>query len=137
MDTACSSSLVAVHLACQSLSLGESDIAIAGGVNLVLLPEPSLVFERARMLAPDGRCKFGDARANGFVRSDGAGVVILKPLANALAANDFIYAVILGSATNNDGRSSGLLATPGREGQEAVLRRAYANAGVSPSDVKI
>src|SRR5205085_9442437 len=136
VDTACSSSLVATHLACQSLWNGESDLAIAGGINLVLLPELSMPFSRARMLAADSRCRFGDARSNGFTRSDGVGVVILKPLSKARADRDPIYALILGTAINNDGRRSGLLATPSREGQQSVLREAYRNAGVSPGDVQ-
>jgi acyl transferase domain-containing protein/acyl carrier protein len=85
------------------------------------------------MMAPDGRCKFGDARADGYVRSEGAGLVVLKPLSKALVDGDPIYAVIRGSAVNNDGRSSGFLATPGRAGQEDVLRRAYQDAGIAPS----
>lgn len=136
VDTACSSSLVAVHLACQSIWSGESELAIAGGVNLILLPERSIPFSRARMLSPDSHCKFGDATADGFVRSDGIGVVLLKPLSKAQADQDSIYAVILGTAMNNDGRSSGLLATPGRGGQQAVLAEAYRSAGISPGDVQ-
>src|SRR5215510_3238351 len=130
IDTACSSSLVAVHLACQSLRSGETTMAIAGAVNLILQPESSIGFSRGRMLAPDGRCKVFDARADGFVRSEGVGVVILKPLAEARADGDPIYALIRGSATNNDGRSSGFLMTPGCEGQKAVIRMACHNAGV-------
>jgi acyl transferase domain-containing protein/NAD(P)-dependent dehydrogenase (short-subunit alcohol dehydrogenase family) len=136
VDTACSSSLVAAHLACESLWTGESDLALAGGANLVLLPELSMPFSRARMLAPDSRCRFADANASGFTRSDGIGVVLLKPLSQAQADQDHIYAVILGTATNNDGRSSGLLATPSCEGQQAVLRKAYRNAGISPGKVQ-
>jgi acyl transferase domain-containing protein/aryl carrier-like protein len=134
IDTACSSSLVAVHLACQSLRSGESKMALAGGVNLILLPEPSIGFSQAKMLAPDGRCKAFDARADGFVRSDGVGVVVLKPLSQAQAEGDPVYAVIRGSAVNNDGRDNGLM-TPSRKGQEAVLREAYRNAGLWPSQV--
>src|SRR5262249_2776868 len=115
VDTACSSSLVAVHLACQSLRSGETTLAIAGAVNLVLQPESSIGFSQAKMLAPDGRCKVFDARADGFVRSEGVGVVVLKPLAKAKADGDPIYALIRGSAVNNDGRSSGFLLTPGWE----------------------
>jgi acyl transferase domain-containing protein/NADPH:quinone reductase-like Zn-dependent oxidoreductase/NADP-dependent 3-hydroxy acid dehydrogenase YdfG/acyl carrier protein len=136
VDTACSSSLVAVHLACQSLRNGESSLALAGGVNLVLQPEHSLGFSYDRMLASDGRCKFGDAGADGFVRSDGAGVVVLKPLARALADGDRIYALIRGSAVNNDGRTGGFLMTPSRQGQEALLRTAYRHAGISPASVQ-
>lgn len=135
IDTACSSSLVAVHLACQSIWSGECKMALAGGVNLVLLPEITMSFSRAKMIAPEGRCRFGDADAEGFIRSEGVGVIVLKPLSLALRDGDSIYAVIRGSAVNNDGRSSGLLATPSREGQQAVLRQAYLNAGISPGDV--
>ena len=94
VDTACSTSLVAVHLACQSLLSGESTVALAGGVNLIFGPEPYIAFSLAQMLAPDGRCKFGDSRADGFVRSEGAGMVVLKPLSSALADGDDVYAVI-------------------------------------------
>jgi acyl transferase domain-containing protein/acyl carrier protein len=136
VDTACSSSLVAVHLACNSLWGGESSLALAGGVNLILLPEMTMSFSRAKMLAADSRCKFADSRADGFVRSDGVGVVVLKPLSLAQADNDPIYAVIRGTAVNNDGRGNGLLTTPSQRGHEAVLREAYLNAGVSPGSVK-
>lgn len=136
VDTACSSSLVATHLACESLWKGESHLALAGGVNLLLLPELSMPFSRASMLAADSRCRFADAAASGFVRSDGIGVVLLKPLSQAQADGDHIYAVILGTAINNDGRRSGLLATPSSEGQQAVLRQAYQNAGCSPGDLQ-
>jgi myxalamid-type polyketide synthase MxaB len=136
VDTACSTSLVAVHLACQSLRSGESVLALAGGANLVLLPEPSVGFCQAQMLARDGRCKAFDARGDGFVRSDGVGIIVLKRLADALADHDPIYAVIRGSAVNNDGRSGGLLMTPSRAGQEAVLREAYKNSGISPGQVQ-
>jgi len=136
IDTACSSSLVAVHLACQSLRHGETSLAIAGAVNLILQPESSIGFSQAKMLAPDGRCKVFDARANGFVRSEGIGVVLLKPLAQAQMDGDSIYAVIRGSAINNDGRSSGFLMTPGSEGQKAVIRTACRNAGVSPGQIQ-
>ena len=136
LDTACSTSLVAVHLACQSLRSGESSLAVAGGVNLVLVPEPSLGFCQAQMLARDGRCKAFDASGDGFVRSDGVGIIVLKPLSKALADGDPVYAVIRGSAVNNDGRSGGLLMTPSRPGQEAVLREAYRDADASPGDVQ-
>ncbi len=136
LDTACSTSLVTVHLACQSLWSGESALALAGGVNLILSPEPYVGFCQARMLALDGRCKFGDARADGFVRSEGAGLIVLKPLRQALADGDSIYAVIRGTAVNNDGDSGGLLMTPSRAGQEAVFRAAYRDAGISPGEVR-
>ncbi|MEU3855343.1 type I polyketide synthase [Streptomyces sp. NPDC029554] len=135
VDTACSSALVAVHNAVQAIRLGECPLAIAGGVNLVLLPEEGVVYSGAGMLASDGRCKFADASGDGFVRSDGIGAVILKPLSAALADGDRIRAVIRGSAVGNDGQSSGYLVTPAVEGQREVLRRAYANAGIDPADV--
>lgn len=135
VDTACSSSLVAVHLACQSLRSGECDLALAGGVNVILQPHITIAYSQSKMMAPDGRCKFGDARADGYVRSEGAGIVVLKRLSQALADGDPIYAVIRGSAVNNDGRSSGYLATPAVQGQEELLRLAYANAGVNPGEV--
>ena len=135
IDTACSSSLVAVHLACGSLRNGESTLAVAGGVNLILSPAIAINFTKAGAMAPDGRCKAFDARANGYVRSEGAGVVVLKPLSKALADGDPIYAVIRGSAVNQDGRSNGLMA-PNPLAQEAVLREAYRQAGVSPGKVQ-
>ncbi len=132
IDTACSSSLVAVHLACQSIWSGECELALAGGANVILQPYITIAYSQSRMMAPDGRCKFGDARADGYVRSDGAAIVALKPLSAALADGDRIYALIRGSAVTNDGRSSGFLATPGQAGQESMLRHAYAHAGVDP-----
>jgi acyl transferase domain-containing protein len=134
LDTACSSSLVAVHQACCSLRSGESTLALAGGVNLILSPAITINFSKAGAMAPDGRCKTFDARANGYVRSEGAAIVILKPLTQALADRDPIYAVIRGSAVNQDGRSNGLMA-PNPRAQEAVLREAYRRAEVSPGDV--
>jgi len=135
IDTACSSSLVAVHLACRSLWNGESSLALAGGVNLILSPAITINFTKAGVMAPDGRCKAFDARANGYVRSEGAGVVVLKPLSRALADADPIYAIVRGSAVNQDGRSNGLMA-PNPLAQEAVLREAYRRAGVSPGGVQ-
>ena len=135
IDTACSSSLVAVHLACRSLWSGECSLALAGGANVILQPQISIAYSQSKMMAPDGRCKFGDAGANGYVRSEGAGIVVLKPLSAALRDGDPIYALIQGSAVNNDGRSSGYMATPARIGQEELLRRAYRDAGVSPGSV--
>jgi acyl transferase domain-containing protein/acyl carrier protein len=135
LDTACSSSLVAIHLACQSLRTGESGIALAGGVNAILRPEITLVYSDAGMLAPDGRCKFGDASADGYVRSEGAGLLVLKRLSQAIADGDSIYAVIRGSAVNNDGLSSGLLVSPSRRGQEDVIRTALEYAGVDTDEV--
>jgi acyl transferase domain-containing protein/SAM-dependent methyltransferase/acyl carrier protein len=135
IDTACSSSLVAVHLACQSLRSGESTIAIAGGVSLMLLPELTINFCRARMLAPDGRCKTFDKSADGYVRGEGAGVVVLKRLSDALAAGDRIHALVRGSAVNQDGRSSGLT-VPNGPAQEAVIREALKSAALTPADVQ-
>lgn len=134
IDTACSSSLVATHLAIQSLRTGESRMAIAGGVNTILLPEVHISFSRARMISGDGRCKTFDANADGFVRSEGCGMVVLKRLSDAIADGDNILAVIRGSAVNQDGRSSGLTA-PNGLAQEAVISSALANANVNPSSV--
>ena len=135
VDTACSSSLVAIHLAVRSLRSGESALALAGGVNVILQPHISVAYSQSRMMAPDGRCKFGDAAGDGYVRSEGAGMVVLKMLAQAEADGDRIYAVIRGSAVNNDGRGSGSMGTPSRSGQEALLRAAYLDAGVAPGRV--
>ncbi len=135
VDTACSSSLVAVHLACQSLRAGECGLALAGGVNLVLSPTSMLALSALRMLAPDGRCKTFDARADGFVRGEGCGVVVLKRLSEAEQAGDRILGVILGSAVNQDGRSSGLTA-PNGPAQESVIRRALEMAQVEPWEVQ-
>ncbi|MBV9357075.1 MAG: type I polyketide synthase, partial [Chloroflexi bacterium] len=135
LDTACSSSLVAVHAACQSLRTGECGMALAGAVNVILSAETTISLSRMRMLSPDGRCKTFDAAADGFVRSEGCGVLVLKRLADALAAHDPIAAVIRGSAVNQDGRSAGLTA-PSRQAQEAVLRQALANAGVPAEAVE-
>ncbi|MEU1755647.1 type I polyketide synthase [Micromonospora matsumotoense] len=131
VDCACSSSLAALHLAYQSVRNGETQLALAGGVNLVLSPEETIPFSAARMLAADGRCKFGSAHGDGFVRSEGVAVLVLKPLDRAEADGDAIHAVIYGSAVGNDGQSGGYLLTPSRPGQEETLRAAYANAGVS------
>ncbi|MGH8921216.1 MAG: type I polyketide synthase, partial [Actinomycetes bacterium] len=135
IDTACSSSLVAVHLACRSLRDGECTLALAGGVNIMLSPVISINFTKAHVLAADGRCKTFDASADGYVRGEGAGIVVLKPLGRALADNDPIYAVIRGTATNQDGRTNGLMA-PSRQSQEEVLADAYRRAGLSPGAVQ-
>ncbi|TSC24500.1 type I polyketide synthase [Corallococcus sp. Z5C101001] len=134
IDTACSSSLVAVHAACQSLRTSESHLALASGVNLLLSPELSITFSNAGMLAADGRCKTFDSAADGYVRSEGCGVVVLKRLADALADRDPILAVIRGSAIRQDGASNGLTAPNGLS-QEAVIRGALAMAGVRPDEV--
>ena len=135
VDTACSSSLVALHLACQSIWNGECALALTGGVNLIIRPEGTIGFSKASMLAPDGRCKSFDARANGYVRSEGAGVVVLKSLASALADGDPIYAVVRGTAVNEDGRTTGI-ALPSRLAQESILREVYQRAGLSPTQVQ-
>ncbi|EKS9888322.1 amino acid adenylation domain-containing protein, partial [Burkholderia pyrrocinia] len=123
IDTACSSSLTAIHTASQNLRSGECDLAIAGGVNLILSPDNSIAVSRTRALAPDGRCKTFDAAADGFVRSEGCGALVLKRLSDALAAGDRVLAVLRGSAVNHDGASSGFTAPNGRA-QEAVIRQA-------------
>jgi acyl transferase domain-containing protein len=135
IDTACSSSLAAVHAAVQSLRAKETPLAIAAGVNLALRPDETVMMTQAGTLATDGRSKFGDANADGYAPSDGVGVVILKPLTEARADGDRIRAVIRGSAISNDGRTSDSLITPSLAGQIEVLRWAYEDAGVSPSDV--
>lgn len=135
VDTACSSSLVAVHLAVRALRAGECDLAVVAGVNLLLEADTSVSLARGGLLSPDGRCRPFDAGANGYVRSEGCLVVVLKPVRRALADGDRIYAVILGSAVNQDGRSNGLTA-PNPAAQEAVLAAAYRDAGVPPTDVR-
>jgi amino acid adenylation domain-containing protein/thioester reductase-like protein len=134
VDTACSSSLVSVHLACQSLRSGESDLALAGGVNLILTPELTITFSQARMLAPDGHCKTFDANADGYVRGEGCGVVVLKRYSDAMRDGDNILALVRGSAVNQDGRSNGLTAPNGLAQQE-VIRHALAQAGVAPNQI--
>ncbi len=134
IDTACSSSLVAVHLACQALRAGDCDTALAGGVNAMLAPDLSVAYSRSRLLSPGGRCRTFDASADGIVRGEGCGMVVLRRLADAVASGDRILAVIRGSAVNQDGPSSGLTA-PNGPAQEAVIRAALANAGVSPADI--
>lgn len=129
IDTACSSSLVAVHQACRSLRAGESKLALAGGVNLQLVPEMVMGLCKAQMMAPDGRCKSFDASGDGYARADGAGLVLLRPLADALAAGDPVYAVIHGTAVNQDGRTPGIT-VPSGSAQKAVIRDALAEAGI-------
>jgi thioester reductase-like protein len=135
VDSACSSGLLAVHLACRSIWDEGCPLALAGGVSLLLSPNSYIGFSRLAMLSPDGRCKAFDAGANGFVRSEGAGVVVLKPLRQALADRDRIYALIRGTAVNQDGRTSGLT-VPSQEAQTALLRQACRQAGVSPADIQ-
>ncbi|MBP5976712.1 SDR family NAD(P)-dependent oxidoreductase [Brasilonema sp. CT11] len=135
VDTACSSALVAVHLACRSIWNGECHQALAGGVNALLKPEATIGFSKASMLSPDGRCFSFDARANGYVRSEGAGIVVLKPLSRAIADSDPIYAVIRGTAVNQDGHTNGIT-VPRDKAQEAALRSACQQAGVKPEQIQ-
>ena len=134
VDTACSSSLVATHLACRSLESGESDMAIAAGVHIILSPELMVNLCRARMLSPDGRCFTFDERANGYGRGEGVGVVVLKRLSAATADRDPVRALIRGSAVNQDGKSSSLTA-PNGPSQDAVLLKALAVANIAPEEV--
>ena len=134
IDTACSSSLVSLHYACQSLRQGESDLCLAGGVNLILSPETTIGFSQGQMMAADGRCKTFDASADGYVRGEGCGVVVLKRLSDALEEGDHIQAVIKGSAVNQDGLTNGLTA-PNGPAQQALIRQALAKAGVKPAQI--
>jgi acyl transferase domain-containing protein/SAM-dependent methyltransferase/acyl carrier protein len=136
VDTSCSASLVAVHLACQSLRLGECNAALAGGVNLILNPDITIALSQSKMMAPDGRCKAFSDSANGFVRAEGCGMIVLKRLPDALRDGNRILALIRGSACNQDGRSSGLTA-PNGPSQEAVVTTALADAGLRPEDVDV
>ncbi|MEM7417514.1 MAG: SDR family NAD(P)-dependent oxidoreductase [Gemmatimonadota bacterium] len=134
IDTACSSSLVSLHLAAQSLASGESDLAVVGGVNLILTADYTRAFQRSRMLAPDGRCKTFSDTADGFGRGEGCAVVVLKRLSDAIRDGDPIRAVVRGTAVNQDGPSSGLTA-PNGPAQEAVIRSALTRAGLEAADV--
>ena len=134
LDTACSSSLVAVHLACEAIRRGECRAALAGGVNLMIIPRISVALSKAEMLSHDGRCKTFSAAANGYVRAEGCGVIHLKRLSDARRDGDRVLAVVRGSAVNQDGASAGLTA-PSGPAQEAVIRRALQAGGVAPADV--
>lgn len=134
VDTACSSSLVAVHLACQSLRNRECDMALAGGVNLILSPYGYVSLSRARALSLDGRCRTFDAQANGYGRGEGCGIIVLKRISDAVAAGDQLLTIIRGTAVNHDGRSSGLT-VPNGSAQKSLLGRALENAGVDPAEV--
>ncbi|NEO42203.1 MAG: type I polyketide synthase [Moorea sp. SIOASIH] len=134
VDTACSSSLVSVHLACSSLRNQECNLAIAGGVNCLISPGTTITLSKAQMLSPEGRCKTFDASANGFVRGEGCGLVVLKRLSDALSDGDNILAVIRGTAINQDGRTSGLT-VPNGPSQQTVIRQALENGGVDPAQV--
>lgn len=134
VDTACSSALTAVHFAIQSLRAGECDLALAGAANCILTPDSSINFCKAHMLAPDGKCKTFDASADGFVRGEGAGVVVLKRLSDAQRDGDRILALLRGSAMNQDGHTSGPT-VPNGPAQQAVIRRALKNAGVQSQEI--
>ncbi|MCD0451595.1 SDR family NAD(P)-dependent oxidoreductase [Actinocorallia sp. API 0066] len=135
VDSAQSSSLVAVHLACESLRRGESELALAGGVNLIVDPDGTAAVARFGGLSPDGACHTFDKRANGYVRGEGAALLLLKPLDAALADGDQVYAVLLGGAVNNDGATDGLT-VPSADAQADVIRRACAASGISPADLR-
>ena len=134
LETACSSSLVSLHYACRSLLSGETDLSLVGGVSLMVSPEPTITYSHARMMSATGRCRSFDAAADGYVRSEGCGVVVLRRLSDALAAGDNIRAVILSSAVNQDGRSNGITAPNGLS-QQSLIREALAAADLSASDI--
>ncbi|QEF97170.1 Phthiocerol synthesis polyketide synthase type I PpsC [Stieleria maiorica] len=134
VDTACSSSLIAMHLACQSLQSKANHMALAGGVNALILPDFFVAFSQLGVLSPDGRCKTFDAAANGYVRGEGAGMVLMKRLDDAVADSDSIYAVIHGSATNQDGRTDGMT-VPSQSAQQALIRSALQTAGLDGHDI--
>ncbi|MDC0708728.1 beta-ketoacyl synthase N-terminal-like domain-containing protein [Stigmatella sp. ncwal1] len=134
IDTACSGSLVAVHNACQSLRANEVDCALAGGVNALIAPYGFMGFSQAGMMAPDGLCKTFDARADGYGRSEGCGMVVLKRLSDARRDRDIIHALITGSAVNHDGRSQGFTA-PNGLAQRDVVQRAWKLGGYGPEDI--
>jgi malonyl CoA-acyl carrier protein transacylase len=134
VETACSSSLVALHFACRSLLQGESNMCLVGGASLMLSPEPFITYSHARMMASDGRCKTFDASADGYVRGEGCGVIVLKRLSDALKDKDNILAIVKGTAINQDGLSNGLTA-PNGPSQQAVIRQALENAGVTPAQI--
>ncbi|MGI8438466.1 MAG: SDR family NAD(P)-dependent oxidoreductase [Chthoniobacterales bacterium] len=134
LDTACSSALTAVHLACEHISAGRCKTAVAGGATVLISPDGFIGFSQAGMLSPDGNCKAFDASANGFVRSEGAGMVLLKPLSAALAEGDPIYAVIVGTAVNQDGHTNGI-SLPSTEAQTRLVREACSNAGIDPVQI--
>ena len=134
IDTACSSSLNAVHMACRSIWEGDADTAFAGGVNSILKPEPQMGFSKGGFLSKDGTCYSFDERGNGYIRSEGGGLIFLKPLAQAEKDGDKIYAVIHGTAVNQDGATKGI-SVPNPLAQQALLKLAYKDAGIDPHDV--
>src|SRR5262245_35681466 len=135
IDTACSSSLVALDAACMALRTGESDLALVGGVNAILTPDLTITFSRASMLSPDGRCKSFDSRANGYVRSEGVGVVVLKPLSRARADGDRIRAIICATAVNQDGRTT-TITVPSLDAQVDLMRDVCRRARINPSCIR-
>src|SRR6516165_1642059 len=134
MDTACSSALTAVHMACEHIRAGRGDIALAGGVTVMITPGGFIGFSQASMLSPDGQCKAFDASANGFVRGEGAGIVLLKRLTKAIEDGDPIQGVIIGTALNQDGHTNGI-SLPSGEAQARLVREACADAGIAPSQI--
>ncbi|KAE8351975.1 polyketide synthase [Aspergillus coremiiformis] len=136
LDTACSSSLIAVHLACQSIWAGEGDSALAGGVNAILRPESTILLSQAGFLSPGGSCKSFDAAADGYVRSEGVGVVYLKPLSRALQDRDRVYSIICGSLVNQDGYTPEGFTVPSLKAQTALIKSVYTQAGVDPAHVR-
>ncbi len=134
VDTACSSSLYAVHMACRAIWEGDADLAFAGGVNSILKPEPQMGFSKGGFLSPEGNCFSFDERGNGYIRSEGAGLIIIKPLSQAEKDNDNIYAVIRGTAVNQDGATKGI-SVPNPIAQQELLFEAYKDAGVDPHKV--
>ena len=135
LDTACSSSLVALHLATRSLRSGETDMALVGGVNLILSPENHIAFSKLQAISPDGHCRSFDAKANGYVRSEGCAMVLLKRESDALRDGDKVLAVIRGTAINQDGKTNGL-AAPNGQAQQAVILEAFKDAGVTPAQIE-
>ena len=134
IDTACSSSSLAIHFAVESLRRGESDAALAGGVNMILTPETTIAFSKARMLSPEGKCRPFDAAADGYVRGEGCGLVLLKRLADAERDGDNILAVLRATSVNQDGRTSGISA-PNSQSQIACIRAAQKQAGLTPDQI--
>lgn len=135
LDASCATSLFGVHLACQSLRLGETDAALVASANLLLTPETHTILSEAQLMSPSGRCRFGDAAADGYVRSEGVGALVLKRLDQAVADGDRVHALVLGSGAVQDGRTGETLIAPGIDSQAGMLRAAYAMAGVAPADV--
>ncbi len=134
MDTACSSALTAIHTACEHIWAGRGDTALAGGVTVMITPGGFIGFSQASMLSPDGRCAAFDATANGFVRGEGAGMVLLKRLSQAIADGDPVRGVIVGTAVNQDGHTNGI-SLPSTEAQARLVQDACKDAGVSPAQI--